>query len=125
MIIGIGTDIVEIARIDSLIKKYANQFLEKVFTAAEIDYCGRGAQPALHFSGRWAIKEAFYKALPDECQRVSSWKKIEIISGSGRPVVVVCDRDLSVEMARFTIRRIHCSLSHEKSMCTGLVVLED
>ena len=62
-VVGIGTDIADVARIKSLIEKYGNAFLEKTFTAAEIAYCLSKADAPLHFAARFAAKEAMAKAL--------------------------------------------------------------
>jgi len=80
MIKGIGIDIVEIGRIEKNDPQLRKPVLGKVFTEAEIVYCQKMAKPAIHFAGRWAAKEAFYKALPQECQRVSGWKSMEVIA---------------------------------------------
>ena len=126
MIGGIGIDIVEIGRIHGMIDKYQDQFLEKVFTPAEIKYCRGAALPQVHFSGRWAIKEAFYKALPMACQAFSRWKSVEIL-GSGesrKPVLSVIDSTLADALRSAGIDGWHVSISHEKTHCVGMVVLE-
>ncbi|KMQ52656.1 Holo-[acyl-carrier protein] synthase [Chitinispirillum alkaliphilum] len=126
MIRGIGTDIVEIDRIGKLIEKYANHFIEKVYTSKEILWCSKKAVPAVHYAGRWAVKEAFYKALPDTCQPFSSWKSIEILPGSknGRPAIRVVDQKLTEMLESEQIENIHLSISHEKKQCVAVVILE-
>jgi len=123
MVKGLGVDIVEIERIDGLIVKYGEQFLGKIFTPAEIQYCSRMAFPALHFSGRWAAKEAFYKALPSECQKVSSWKSVEILPQSGRPVVTVLSDELRHAMDSQGVVQCLLTISHEKKNSVAVVVL--
>jgi holo-[acyl-carrier protein] synthase len=127
MVHGIGIDIVEIKRISALIDKYSDAFLSKVFTPLEIELCSPMAMPAIHFSGRWAAKEAFYKALPDQLQPHSTWKSIEILNSiqSRRPVIRICDEKLKQMLDAQNISRIHISISHERSFCTAFVVLED
>jgi holo-[acyl-carrier-protein] synthase len=127
MIKGTGIDIVEIRRIESMIRKYGRHFLDKVFSQTEIAYCGGTADTAVHYAGRWAVKEAFYKALPGPCQRRSGWKAIEILPASGAdsaPMIAVVDRELDAEMKKAGITRIHHSISHEKQFCVAMVVLE-
>ena len=126
MIRGIGTDIVEIARIRKLIEKYGDHFLDKVYTADEIALCSRKALPPIHYAGRWAAKEAFYKALCDEWQVLSSWKSIQVLtdSASGRPFVEVLDTKLNEKFLAERIEKVHLSISHEKTMCTAVVILE-
>lgn len=61
--IYVGTDIVEVDRIQALIDRWSSQFLERIFTPDEIAYCERQAAPSIHFAGRFAAKEAIKKAL--------------------------------------------------------------
>ena len=125
MIKGIGTDIVDIRRIERLITKYTEHFLTKVFTPSEIDYCRKMAVPAMHFAGRWAVKEAFYKALPRSCQIHSSWKSVEIVSvEAGKPNIDICSDDLKIVLKKEEISLFHVSISHERHYCIASVVLE-
>jgi holo-[acyl-carrier protein] synthase len=125
MIKGIGIDIVEIDRIEKMIRSYGSQFLRKVFTEAEIEYCRKMAKPPVHFAGRWAVKEAFYKALPQECQKVSGWKSVEVIAdGLKAPLLSVCDAALARAMKKNGVDKSHVTISHEKSVCVAMAVLE-
>jgi holo-[acyl-carrier protein] synthase len=127
MIIGIGTDIADISRIGSMVEKYGDRFCAKVFTGPEIAYCGKMASPAIHFAGRWAAKEAFYKALPVAIQPYSTWKSIQIVGceKSRRPVIEVIDPALAASLLTGGIVRMHLSISHEqKGYCVAFVVLE-
>jgi holo-[acyl-carrier protein] synthase len=124
MILGIGVDVVDIPRISAIIGKYGDHFLNKVYTTAEIAYCTAMATPAVHFSGRWAVKEAFYKALPRKCQEISLFKSIEVVSGSSRkPVIRVCDGKLDAALREHGVKDMHVSISHEKTVCVAFVVL--
>jgi holo-[acyl-carrier protein] synthase len=127
MIRGNGVDIVEIDRIELLVNKYDRHFLDKIFTPGEIDYCSAVARPGIRFAGRWAAKEAFYKALPGSCQPHSTWKSVEILpdrSSGGRPVISVCSKALGDRLAAEGITSFHLSISHERSFCVASVVLE-
>ena len=118
-IIGIGIDIVEISRISGIINQYGDKFINRIYTPAEIDICGGSER---HFAGRWAAKEAFYKALPGGLQRISSWQSVQILSGiEGRPVVEVCGEELRREMAGAVV---HLSITHERAYCVASVVIE-
>ncbi|MFW5712202.1 MAG: holo-ACP synthase [bacterium] len=76
--LSIGNDIVAVRRIADLMARRGSRFIERCFTAAEIGYCRSKTNPALHFAGRWAAKEAVYKALQLKWNRPFSWKEIEI-----------------------------------------------
>jgi len=126
MIAGTGIDIVDIKRIEKLIERYDNQFLSKVFTEAEIALCGAKAVPAIHFSGRWAAKEAFYKALPVELQQISNWKSVQILPAEDErhPAVDVLNMKLNELLKENNINIIHVSISHEQTYCVAMVILE-
>lgn len=126
MIQGHGVDIVEIDRIREMITKYGDHFLRKVFTESEIAYCGKKAHPATHFAGRWASKEAYYKALPGGCQRISRWKSVEIIPDENgrRPTLYVLDEQLAAALLDHGISKCLVSISHEKRYCIASVLLQ-
>lgn len=122
---GLGNDIVDVRRIDKLLQKsYGNQFLERVFTPEEIEYCRGRANASQSFAARWALKEAFYKAIPEDFQRLSTWKSIELRNRGGKPQVVILDDTLKSELALCGITQVFHSVSHEKKYCTAVVVLD-
>jgi len=59
MIYAVGTDIVEISRIERIMDKWRERFIERVYSKEEIKYCCAMAFPAQHFAARFAAKEAF------------------------------------------------------------------
>lgn len=88
MIVGLGTDIVEIVRIGKMIERHGEMFLRRVFTDDEIAYCQRRKESYEHFAGRWAAKEAVMKTLGTGFIRGISWQDIEISAKtSGKPTV--------------------------------------
>jgi phosphopantetheine--protein transferase-like protein len=85
------------------------------------------ANPAIHFAGRWAVKEAFYKALPSSIQPCCTWKSFQIVTRKGgrKPVIEILDPTLTEGLTRERIHRIHLSISHEQAgYCVAFVVLE-
>jgi holo-[acyl-carrier protein] synthase len=126
MILGLGIDIVDVGRIERLVSTYGEQFLRKVFTSGEVAYCCGMGKPALHYAGRFAVKEAFYKALPPSCQSLSTWKSIETIpSGDdNRPEVKVVDGQLVERLRGLGMQAVRVSISHERTMCVACVVLD-
>lgn len=126
MIRGLGIDIVAIERIAYMVERYQDQFLRRVFTPVEIAYCREKAAPEIHYAGRWAAKEAFYKALPVVLQPYATWKSVEIIpeQGSGKPVIAVCSQEITAKFVAWGVTMTHLSLSHERQMCTAVVIIE-
>jgi holo-[acyl-carrier protein] synthase len=89
-IVGIGTDVVECLRIRKLIAGHGETFLRKVFTAREITFCQARRRPAEHFAGRWAAKEAVFRALGGAWKQGPPWTDLEIrYDRRGKPTVRV------------------------------------
>jgi len=90
IIFGIGIDIIEVARIESAIKKY-NRFLKKIFTEEEIKYCDSKANPAIRYisyAQKFAAKEAAAKSFGIGFGKELSFCEIEVKNlNSGKPVI--------------------------------------
>ena len=78
MVVGLGIDIIEIARVKRSIDEYGSLFLNKVFTDDEIIYCNNKFNRYQHFAARFAAKEAVYKAMASGWKEGLRWKDIEI-----------------------------------------------
>ncbi len=88
MILGIGVDIIEIDRIKSIINRFEYKFLNKIYTENEIEYCINKVNKYQHFAARFAAKEAIYKALNENEQKIANWKNIEVFNQkNGLPIV--------------------------------------
>ncbi|MBD3344810.1 MAG: holo-[acyl-carrier-protein] synthase [Chitinivibrionales bacterium] len=125
MIKGLGVDIADSNRIAGMLEKYGDHFITKAFTTEEIRYCSTRADPPLHYAGRWAAKEAFYKALPESCQKLSTWKSVEIRAEDFRaPFIRICNDKLNETMKNSEIDRVHLSISHDRNLCIATVILE-
>jgi holo-[acyl-carrier protein] synthase len=84
-IIGIGMDATEIDRIEATIARYGDRFLRRIFTDGEIAYATRRRNPAPHFAGRFAAKEAAMKALGTGHSQGVLWRDIEVVRQGGPP----------------------------------------
>ena len=82
----VGTDIIEVARIEKLIKEKGDKFLNRIYTQKEIDYCeSKGSNKYQHYAGRFAAKEAVYKAVADLILHGSlKLKDIEIVDSQNQ-----------------------------------------
>ena len=107
--IFLGTDIIQISRIDILIKKYGNKFLNHIFTDIEQDICLNKLKPSIHFSGRFAAKEAVKKAiLSSHIHNNISLKSIEIINHiSGAPIINKTIK--SIDKSKIILSISHCN----------------
>lgn len=84
-IIGLGLDAADIARIAGTLERYGDRFLRRIFTDGEVAYCTRRRQPAVHFAGRFAAKEAAMKALGTGHSQGVLWRDVEVVRRSGPP----------------------------------------
>jgi len=125
MIYGIGVDLVNIKRMEDVLKRWEDRFINRVFTAVEKEACFKRAFPASAFSLRFAAKEAFSKALGLGMKKGIRWRDIEVLHlKSGKPILRLHGR--SLEMCRENnIRGIHLSLSDENEYGIAMVVLEN
>ncbi len=88
MILGIGIDIIEIDRVKNSIDKFGDQFLNKIYTKNELEYCLSKANKYQHLAARFAAKEAVSKALTTGWNKEFSWKNVEIFNEpNGMPYV--------------------------------------
>jgi holo-[acyl-carrier protein] synthase len=112
-IVGIGTDIVECARIAQMIEKHGESFLARVYTAREVRYCRGKKHATEHFAGRWAAKEAILKCLGTGWRKGLSWSDVEVRNGkNGIPKVHLCgqakERALALRVADIFLTISHC-----------------
>ena len=122
MIYGIGIDIVKIERMKSVVEKWGQRFLNKVFTKNEISYCYEKREPYLSLAVRFAAKEALVKAVGSDAP--VSFKDIEVMSmDSGKPLIKVNGK-LKDFFDVQSIKKAHLSLSHEHDYGVACVLLE-
>jgi holo-[acyl-carrier protein] synthase len=122
MIVGLGTDIVEIVRIGQMIERHGEHFLQRVFTEDEIRYCQKRKESYQHFAGRWAAKEAVMKTLGTGWTRGVGWLDIEVATKrSGQPVVVIkgTARDIATQLG---IDEVLITISHCRAYATATAI---
>ena len=124
MIVAIGIDIIEVARIREVLLR-TPRFRERVFTPAEQAYCeGRSAVAAQHYAARFAAKEAMLKALQTGWRGGIAWQDIEVASrDSGAPFLIL--QGPVLELCKSSgATATHLSLSHTTEHAIAQVVLE-
>ena len=120
---GVGTDIVPVGRIAALIQDRGAAFLERWFTAGEIDYCSSKAVPSRHFAGRFAAKEAVVKALAITWDGPLPWRSVEIVNGPrGAPSVNLSGAVLDAAV-RAGVGEISVSVSHCDEYATAIALV--
>jgi len=121
-ILGLGTDIVECDRIQQMIDKHGDQFIDRVYTVHEIQYCRDRKSKLQHFSGRWAAKEAVFKALGTGWIRGLRWRDVEVFNQpSGEPTVRLAGNARRICEEK-TIAQILITISHAKQYATATAI---
>jgi holo-[acyl-carrier protein] synthase len=123
MIIGIGTDIIEVNRIAKLLNKQ-KRFKERIFTSGEIEYCEHKANSAQHYAARFAVKEALLKAIGTGWRGGVAFKEIEVNNNTkGKPELILSGavKAITDEMG---VTNIQVTISHLKDLAIGMVILE-
>jgi holo-[acyl-carrier protein] synthase len=122
MIVGLGTDIVEVVRIGEMIERHGELFLQRVYTEQEIKYCQRHKEAIQHYAGRWAAKEAVMKTLGTGFTKGVGWKNIEVSNQkSGRPVILLSGGAGNVAR-NLGIDEVLISISHCRTYATATAV---
>jgi holo-[acyl-carrier protein] synthase len=124
VIISIGIDIIEVARIREVLLR-TPRFADRVFTTAERAYCdSRGVVAAQHYAARFAAKEAALKALQTGWRGGISWQDVEISAReSGAPYLIFRGEVLAV-FEKFGATATHLSISHTSEHAIAQVILE-
>jgi holo-[acyl-carrier protein] synthase len=124
VILGLGMDVVEIARIRRILegpRGRAERFLARCFTPRERAFCEGTRDRASRYAARFAAKEAASKALgtPDGI----GWHDVEVLRDTGAPALEL--RGAAAEAARrLAVGRLHLTLTHDGGVAAAVVVLE-
>jgi holo-[acyl-carrier protein] synthase len=124
VILGLGTDLVEVPRIGNSISKYGDRFTHRIFTAAEQAYSKSKTNSNERFAARFAAKEAAMKALGTGLTGGVSWTQIEVANDeSGKPYLLLhrVAADLAAQMG---VRRMWLSLTHTSQNACAVVIFE-
>ncbi|HEU4587662.1 MAG TPA: holo-ACP synthase [Gemmatimonadales bacterium] len=125
IVIGVGIDLVEVARVGRMLRRKGDQALRRLLTDAERQYVTSRPDPVPHVAARLAAKEAVYKALqalPNA--RGIGWREIEVVHGEeGRPEVLLTGSAAKLAAAHGGIRLL-ISLTHTESAAGAVVVAQ-
>jgi len=117
--LSVGVDIEEISRFEKYVQNRECEFVKKIYTENEIDYCFRSKHPAKHLAARFCAKEAIYKALSSLGFSGISFRDCEIINNEqGAPEVIFLSEKLRNKV------RAKISLSHSRTNAIAQVVAE-
>lgn len=124
MIYGVGTDLIEIQRIDKALKRFGERFARRILCEPELKRFRVHKQPVAYLAKRFAAKEAFSKALGTGIHAPVNWHGVWVVNlKSGKPQLEFSS-ELKKMLEQRDIRRTHLSLTDEKEMAAATVILE-
>ena len=125
-IFGIGTDIVNIKRIEKILKNKKSTFKKKIFTENEILYCNNKRNPYPYYAKRFAAKEALSKALGTGINKDISFKNIQVSNDKkGKPYILLKGKTETFLKKKIKSKNysIHLSLSDDTPWAQATVII--
>jgi holo-[acyl-carrier protein] synthase len=124
MILGLGIDIIEVARIESSHERFGDRFLNRILHPNEIKYCLSYKAPGPFLAARFAAKEAISKAFGTGIGAQLGWHDMEVArKESGEPYVILHEGGLKLLQGRGG-RAVLLSLSHTQTYAAAVAILE-
>ncbi len=120
MIESVGIDLVETQRIKLAMDRYGERFTARVFTPWEIEYCLSKINPALSFAGRFAVKEAVFKAIGTGFAEGVKWTSVEVVNDRRGQPQVRLGRGIRNHIGN---KKIIISLSHTSEYAVASAML--
>lgn len=123
-VIGLGIDLVDVARFEEVLNRQGERFLARVFTEEERRYCGSKQSPAAFYAARFAAKEAVSKAFGTGIGAEIGWLDIEVFhDAAGAPLVRLSGKGAELADLR-GVTRVLVSLTHTTLGAAASVVLQ-
>ena len=125
-VLGIGVDLTQMPRMQRVVARWDERFLQRVFTERELAYCRRRRDPIPHLAARFAAKEATLKALGTGLSLGVNWRELEVRRERGQaPTMVLSGRCREIALAKGG-RRVLLSLTHdgEYAMAQAMLIAD-
>lgn len=124
MIYGLGVDLVHIDRLQRAINRWGERLVGRLFTAQEVSYCKRKKKGYYHsLAGKFAAKEALWKALGAKGFQGLSWKNLEVLSDPQDKPYFAKTEALQKRLAALGIKGVFLSITHTREHALALVIL--
>ena len=124
MIYGVGTDLIEVKRIDKALQRFGERFAQRILCEPELKRFRSHRQPVAYLAKRFAAKEAFTKALGTGIHAPANWHGVWVVNlKSGKPQLEFSS-ELQKLLEKKRIHRTHLSLTDEREMAAATVILE-
>ena len=123
ILLGLGCDLIEVARIRQVLERHGERFLNRVFTEEERAYCFSLAQPHKHLAARWAAKESVSKTFTTGIGAELGWKSISIYHGERSEPLVRLDDKGQALVRKVGGSQVLVSLSHTETSAMAVAAL--
>ena len=124
MIIGLGSDLIDIRRVDKSIERFGERFLSRIFTAVEREKSDKRSQRAASYAKRFAAKEAFSKAIGTGIHAPFTWHSITVTrNAKGKPGIEP-NVAMASHLKELGVTGTHISLTDDGDVAMAFVVLE-
>jgi holo-[acyl-carrier protein] synthase len=124
VIYGVGTDLIEIKRVERVLARFGERFARRILCEPELKRFRAHKQPVAYLAKRFAAKEAFTKALGTGIHAPANWHGVWVVNlKSGKPQLEFSD-ELQKLLQQRQIRRSHLSLTDEREIAAATVILE-
>lgn len=128
MIIGIGTDLADIRRIDKALQRWGDKFVQRCFTEVEQAKSERRRERAASYAKRWAAKEACSKALGTGLRMGVKWREMGVVNlPSGQPTLALTGgaaERLERLIPEGLVARLHLTITDDHPYAQAFVVIE-
>jgi holo-[acyl-carrier protein] synthase len=124
MILGIGTDLCEIGRIERSLERFGERFAGRILVASELEIFRRRRKRAAYLAKRFAAKEAFSKALGVGIRYPVNWHNVWVVNDRAGKPALEFSQALAAFLERRGIEKVHLSLTDETGMACAFVVVE-
>lgn len=124
MIVGLGIDVVEVARLADALGRHGDSFVLRVFTDRERAACDPRADRLLAFAARFAAKEACLKALGTGWAEGLGFRDVEVVREGNQPPRLVLHGEAVRRAEALGVIRSHVSLTHQPGLAAAVVILE-
>jgi len=122
-LIGLGCDLIEVARIETVLAKHGDRFLKRVFTEEEQAYCSGLKYSHKHYAARWAAKEAVSKCFTTGIGEHLHWTSISVYHGSRKEPLVRLDDKAAALLAEVGATHVWLTLSHTDTHAMAVAAL--
>jgi holo-[acyl-carrier protein] synthase len=123
VVLGLGTDVIEVERIRKVLERQGERFLDRVFTGEEREYCLGMKYPHKHLAARFAAKEAVSKCFTTGIGAELGWKSVSVYHGERKEPLIRLDEKGEALLKHVGGSRVLISLSHTDTVAVAVAVI--